>query len=205
MLINTTVTIALFCVSCGKVHREELSYFVLGNSGIMDINCGCGHNIGVLKGLSQGRYRLFFYCEICKDVHSIELSRRGFAQEDALRLFAACQQTEIGVVGNSGAVQQELFDRSNELCAYLKDNLSEEDCNEPHILFEAINRIDDLAENGSICCGECGSNNIGLEVLDRHILLFCSGCGNMYALRAMDESDAKKIRELSFIELQPAK
>ncbi len=201
MIINAAVTLALFCAGCGKMHREEISYFSVGNCGARAVNCECGHYIGILNAAGEGRYMLYTACDLCGELHVMDISRRLFSRGRIVRLSLSCAATEIGLAGDREAVDEELSSRSSEMADYLKETLADGESRTPQVMLEIINRLDDLARMGSIGCGVCGGSNIGMAVEETHVLLYCRNCGSIHYFNAADEEDAQMVRHMRYIDL----
>lgn len=198
MLIDTTFAVVLFCADCGRMHLEEVSAFSLYRK-TKNIICACGKHLGCLRALGSDRYMLSLGA-IEQGVHAVRFSRNILDTNKVYPFPSMCCREEGGFVGSLQAVCNELEFTEKETA----HSIDFPDCiDAPEVMFEVINKVDDLAISGSICCGNCGHSEIGLEIFGSFILLYCSHCGNMYEIRAKYQEDAKYIRKINFIELQP--
>ncbi len=200
MLINTTMALALFCVSCGKLHMEDISCFSLGSSGAKVLHCRSGHYLGIVRAYRAALYEVYVPCELCGELHMIKLGCRF--SEKAVRRLYACQQTEIGLAGSRDAVERELTARDSEIASYLAGIFAEGDVNDPQAMFEVVNHLEELADTGNINC--CSGSGIGLEVQEKYAIVYCRCCGNAYRVRAVNEEDVKKVQGMKFIQLAGA-
>lgn len=197
MLIDTTFAVVLFCPACGRMHLEEVSVFAL-RSGTQTINCFCGYQLAHLRNVDRERCLLSF--GYYNHMQSIYFSLKIIEANRVYPFPGFGFIDEGGFIGSLQAVRSEFA-----LAAATKSMANDfgAKVDAPEVMFEVINKVDDLAVSGSICCGNCWHNDIGLEIFDNFILLYCSHCGNMYEIRARCQEDARSIRKVNFIELQP--
>ena len=177
---------------------EEVSAFSLYRK-TKNIVCVCGRHLACLRFLGGDRYMMSLG-SATQGMHDLRFSRSILDTNKVYPFPSMVCGEEGGFWGSLQAVQSELMCAKRETARAI-DFFDSVDA--PEVMFEVINKVDDLAISGSICCGNCGHSEIGLEVFDSFILLYCSHCGNMYEIRAKYLEDAKHIRKINFIELQP--
>jgi hypothetical protein len=207
VLVDTTFAVTLFCAGCGKLHLEKLSLFELSGTARRNIVCACGKVIGSLRTVSMGHYELSASCAVCGERHSARFSREISSGAETVALGGSCRLANLGFVGSLRTARDEFARRQERLRDYLAAPLTAETtAGDPSVrLFELINRLDDLAAQDNIYCGNCGGSVIGIEVFDNFVVLFCSDCGNMFEFSALTREDVERVRTLKFIELAPGR
>jgi hypothetical protein len=197
MVLDTSFLTALFCISCDRAHVEEFSLFDFIKGSTQRIICDCGNHLGKIKITQRKYYRVSIWRPFYEDYHTKCLSWADFRSGWLLEL-ADYSSERCSFVGAKQAVREGILRQENFLTE--KESLFDEFA-DSQVMFEILNKVDDLAVSGSICCGCCGENDISIEVFDGFIMLFCSHCGNMYKIKAVNKEDAQKIKSVRFIEL----
>jgi len=156
MIIETGALLAMRCPECGKLDYHQLSRFEFGMRKKVEIACKCGFIKLVINTKDRKDYMLQVPCVVCESKHMRSISSRRFWSDDVNYLF--CQETglELGYLGPEEEVR-ELAEAQEESIESLANEFEGEDkyFNNSEIMYEVLNRLHDIAEQGSLYC-QCG-------------------------------------------------
>lgn len=198
MVIETGLTIAYKCSSCGAFEFFDLSVFSLMGGKECRLLCRCGKSGITVYRRNRSGCRIKIPCMACGNdhVYSFRLSRL------LIKNISSFTCPEKGIqqcfIGNDEIVRMKIdllekeFDELIDMFGY------ENYFKNTQVMFDSLNRVHDIAEQGNLCC-ECGSSDIELVLLSDRICLRCGKCGGSKIIHAATNRDLKKILEKRFI------
>jgi hypothetical protein len=204
MLINTISTLALYCSRCGKIQMHDVSRFDLKNAIGRELSCGCGHLQATITGSGHGQYLLDIPCVVCETNHIVCVDIKEFWRGTVNKLYCAAANLELGFSGNRQAIEQTIADHQREFDSIAREVANDDYIENPQIMFEVLNKIHDIAENGGVYC-RCGGNLIEADVQPDYIELVCIHCSGRSVIAAKTEADLAVVQALASIELGPGR
>lgn len=200
MLIDTVSTLALYCAHCGQIQMHDLSRFTLKDAVGRELACSCGQRQATVVGVGHGQYLLDIPCIICETSHIVCLNGKEFWRGKVNKLYCAATNLELGFSGGRTAIEQTVADQRREIDNIIHDAANDDYIENPQIMFEVLNRINDIAERGGVYC-RCGGNIIRADVQPGYIELICVKCEARRAISAKAEADLLTVKGLGSIEI----
>lgn len=192
MLIDTSITIAYKCKTCGSFEFFNTSLFTFLYKKNCSLSCRCKKSWITIKQEGENSFLISIPCIGCGNEHTYLFTRRSILAGDPGAFNCPETGMQICFIGRDEAVRkkvdslEEEFDELMDTCGY------ESYFHNTQVMFDTLNRIHDIALNGDLCC-ECGSTDIGLVLLSDCILLRCGKCGGNKKIPAAKNKDLKDI------------
>ena len=206
MLIDTSVTIAYKCTSCGSFEFFNISLFTLLYKKDCSLSCRCKKSWVNIKQECEGSFLIGIPCIGCGNDHTYLLSKKSILGWSLTASTARscngsgelvifnCPETDMQIffIGRDEAVRrnvdrlEEEFDEMIDMYGY------ESYFDNTQVMFDTLNRIHDIALKGNLFC-ECGSVDIELVLLSGSVLLRCAKCGSSKRIPASKNKDLKDI------------
>lgn len=192
MVVNTGFVVAFKCTQCGSFKFSDISYFRLRAKGLKKLKCRCGGSFAVAAPAGKNRILITVPCIGCGEMHEYlaginDLNRAG-------EMTCRCRNSGIQhcFVGSDELVRSRVDLLENELERLMDELGYERYFTNSQVMFEAVNRLHDLAEQGKLCC-RCGSNNIEIVLLEDKIYLKCRSCPGKSTILAANNKDLGKM------------
>lgn len=192
MLIDTRITIAYKCTSCGSFEFFNVSLFILPVKKHGIFSCRCRKSCIVLKQEGENNYLISIPCIGCGDEHTYLLTKRNIISGD--QVVFSCPETgmQICFIGRDEAVRKKIDSLEEEFDELMDMYGYESYFTNTQVMFDMVNRIHDIALNGKLYC-ECGSTDIEMIMLSECIFLHCGKCGGNKQIPASKNKDLKDV------------
>ncbi len=201
MLIDTSVTIAYKCTSCGSFEFFNISLFTLLYKKACSLSCRCKKSRITIKQEGESSYLISIPCIGCGNGHIYLLTRRNILLGEPVVFNCPETGMQICFVGRDEAVRKKVDSLEEEFDELMDTYGYESYFQNTQVMFDTLNRIHDIALNKNLYC-ECGSTDIGLVLLSGCILLRCAKCGSNKKIPAARNKDLKEILTRSQIMIQ---
>lgn len=190
MLIDTGLTIAYKCSSCGSFEFFNTSLFALLYRKQTRFSCRCKKTGITVTHEGDGGYLVKTPCIGCGNEHLYLLGRKDILRRD-LNVFT-CHETKIQqcFIGRDEIVRRKIDHLEKELDELIDMFGYDSYFRNTQVMFDSLNRIHDIAEQGNLSC-ECGNTGIELVLLSDRILLKCDKCHAGKIVRAATNEDLK--------------
>jgi len=200
MLINLSTTVALSCPACGRLEKERINIFELPAGESRAIRCSCGAEKASIKRKYNSYIEIDYFCLNCSQVHKMVISPEKFWQSNNLYSLS-CKKEGLnpGYFGPPEKVAREL-EKEKEDLEQMAEEMGFNDFEDPDLMLQILDYIDDLAAAGSLSC-ECGSYDINIELFSNKIELICNQCSSHITIKAAVESDLTELKKRDNIEL----
>ncbi|NMB33352.1 MAG: hypothetical protein GX992_03815 [Clostridium sp.] len=175
MIINTDITIAYKCSSCGTFQFANTSLFKAISQRQIHIRCKCkGSNLTIKKERFLG-CRAIVPCIGCGRKHSYSLDTKIFTSSKVAVLN--CPETGITqcFIGKDQEVRRWVDNLEREFDEIINTLGYDNYFANTQVMFDTLNMIHDIAEKGNLFC-ECGNNDIELLLFSDRIYLRCRKC-----------------------------
>ncbi|NLV35607.1 MAG: hypothetical protein GXY17_02890 [Clostridiaceae bacterium] len=198
MLIDTSVTIAYKCTSCGSFAFFNASLFTLLYKKNYSLSCHCKKSSISVRQEGENSFFVRIPCIGCDHEHVYMISGRSILLGKPLSI--SCPETgmQIFFIGTDEAVQKKVDSVEEELDNLIDTYGYESYFENTRVMFDTLNRIHDIALSKNLYC-ECDSTDIGLVLLPDCILLHCAKCGSRKIIPAAKNKDLKDILAISHI------
>lgn len=193
MLVTTSTTLALFCPHCGKLMYHDISLFQFAGSNSIDIYCECGEVKTTIVAKKHQQYLLHMDCVVCETKHLIPFSASQFWANEVMRVNCTDVTLELGFLGPRHMVEEAISKCQHELQDVIRDLGFDDYFVNPEIMYEVLNVIHDIAEQGELFC-QCGASQIGVDILPEELELTCNVCRGVLHIPARNETDLNDIR-----------
>ncbi|RCX12347.1 hypothetical protein DFR58_12236 [Anaerobacterium chartisolvens] len=194
MLIETSITIAYRCSSCGSFEFFYLPLFKLFGDRHYHAACRCGKS-GITithENLGQNNYKIKLGCIGCGMDHALELKRRELLKNKLNVFYCPHTGIQICFIGNDESVRNKVDSVEREYDSLI-DKLGYDDYFEnTRVMLDSLNLIHDIAESGNLGC-ECGNKDIELNLLSDKISLSCKKCSGFITIQASSNEDLKNV------------
>ena len=132
---------------------------------------------------------------MCDTVHNFNIRKVTFWKNKFFVL--TCPETCIGIlfIGDYDEVKREIY-KQEEMFIKMNEEFAISD--ELNLIFETVERINDLAKDGAISC-TCKSTAISIEIDNEKISLYCRDCKRVYDLPATEETLEKLLNTNSIV------
>lgn len=174
MLIDTSITIAYKCSSCGSIGFYNTSLFKILMFGENHFGCRCKKSELAVTGNDTG-YLVRVSCIGCGDEHIYSVDRKEIIKKGIAVLVCPETGLQLCFIGRDELVRNRVDDLENKLDRLIDMFGYESYFKNTQVMFDLLNKIHDIAEQGNLCC-ECGNNDIELLLFPESIILKCKRC-----------------------------
>ncbi|MCX7842725.1 MAG: hypothetical protein N2489_06590 [Clostridia bacterium] len=192
MIIDTTMTIAYKCSSCGTFDYFGFSLFKLFNKKQQFVTCRCKNSGFSLGEAGGGRLKAVMPCLACGGEHRFILDCKEILTKGVITIFCPNTGIHLCFIGNDILVRRKIDALEKELDEMIDTLGYDNYFKNTRVMFDSLNRIHDIAEQGNLIC-ECGSEDIELILFSDKIKLKCSRCPGSSIIQAASNEDLKKI------------
>ena len=187
MIVSTRTTVALRCVECGKLDFHDLSLFSFARTKALKFPCACGrHKFTV--GAKGNRFWLQFSCPLCESTHFLYFPRAEFWDPEVKDITCSETGADVGFFGLDKDVREFAQADNRRALEAAAEELGDDYFISPEVMYETLNRVHDLAEEGELSC-LCGNFNVEIDILPDRLELHCPQCGRWRLVRAENEED----------------
>lgn len=192
MLIETSVTIAYKCNSCGSFEFFNVSLFNLLYEKEISFYCRCKKSSITIKQEGKSGFLIKTPCIGCGNEHIYLLGKKDMLKKE-LSIFN-CPETGIQqcFLGKDGNVRKRVDSLEEELDELIDMFGYESYFKNTQVMLDSLNRIHDIAEQRNLYC-ECGSEKIELVLFPDRVLLKCGKCNANKIIHAATNEDLKDI------------
>ncbi len=192
MLIDTRVTIAYKCHSCGTFEFFNTSLFKFLHKKEHILTCRCTNSSLVITEDCHKEYRIRIPCIGCGNDHIFMLPRKGLLSKIVNVLYCPETGVQLCFIGNDGDVRKKIDNLERELDELINLFGYDNYFKNTQVMFDVLNRIHDIAEQGNLIC-ECGNKDIELVMLPDEIHLKCIKCPGNKIIKASSNNHLKDI------------
>ncbi|HLN60012.1 MAG TPA: hypothetical protein VK464_00575 [Symbiobacteriaceae bacterium] len=200
MLIPAHTTFAIRCPQCGRLETSTVSRFAFsGAGGSVKVACSCGsHKLSVSARAEQVAVQL--PCYLCDGLHFLYFSPRNFWKGHLKPV--ACPETDLqlGVFGPEAEVEVYARTGGTELDRLMDDEAFGEYFDHPVVMFEALSRVHNMAEEGRLSC-VCGNDHIAVDIYPERLELCCPDCGRRKTIMAARDEDLTLLETAAHLEV----
>lgn len=197
MLIDTGMTIAYKCSSCGTFEFIDVSLFKLLPK-VNCFKCRCSMSEITISRVGSFSYKINVPCIGCGGEHSFPLDGKKILSDELNILSCPEKGTSICIIGRDGDVRKKVDSLEHELDEMINMLGYDIYFKNTQVMLDSLNRIHDLAEQGNLLC-ECGNDDIDLILLSDKICLQCKRCKSTITVFAATNEDLKAILARQFI------
>jgi len=192
MLIDTSITIAYKCPSCGSFKFFSISVFAVSYKNIHSLKCDCNKSEISVARNSSGSFVLVAPCIGCGGEHAISIDKNKMLHKE-VNIFS-CSSTGIEqcFIGKDLAVRKKIDKLEKELDKLIDMFGYDNYFKNTQVMFDSLNKIHDIAEQGNLYC-ECGNSDIELSLLSDKIYLKCKKCSASRVIYAISNEHLKDI------------
>ncbi len=167
-------SIAYICPYCSSISIRDINLFDFSGSDTTPFSCAknCDEDCITITP-KKDKYTISINCPMCDDPHVFNIKKITFWKNNFFVL--TCPDTGIGIlfIGEYAKVKAEI-ERQEEMFVKMNEEFSISE--ELNVIFNAVERINDLAKKGDISCS-CGKSEISIEIDNENITLCCRNCG----------------------------
>lgn len=198
MIIDTSLTIAFKCPSCGSYEFFNLSMFKLLYSKEYNFSCHCNNSSTLLSVENSKDYKVKIGCIGCGNDHIYIISRKELLNKE-INIFH-CPQTGIQqcFIGKDHVVRSKIDNLEKEMDELIDMFGYDNYFKNTRVMFDSLNKVHDIAEQGNLFC-ECGNEDIELRLLADKIHLKCNKCQGSLSISAASNEDLKKTQKFQSI------
>lgn len=192
MLIDTSVTIAYKCTSCGSFEFFDVSMFTLLYKKNFTLPCRCKESSISIKKDSEKNFLIVIPCIGCGSRHTYLFTRKSILSGELL--VFNCPETDIQIcfIGKDEAVRGKVDSLEKEFDELINTYGYESYFLNTQVMFDTLNHIHDIALKNNLYC-ECGSDEIELVLLSDCVFLRCGKCGGSIKVPAAKNEDLKNL------------
>ncbi len=178
-------SIAYICPYCSSIAIRDINLFDFSGNTPTAFTCGgdCFEQC-ITVTPKKDKYTISVNCPMCDDPHVFNIKKITFWQNKLLILH--CPDTGIGIlfIGDRDTVKAEI-EQQEEM--FIKMNEEYAVSEELNMIFDTVERINELAKSGGVSCS-CGSSAISIEIDSEKITLRCRDCARVKDIPAPEES-----------------
>lgn len=187
MIINTGITFAYKCSSCGTFQFNNISLFEISQKEESVFTCRCKKAALVMKKESPAVFKIVIPCIGCGTSHIYLMSIKEFIAQEIYIFNCPNTGIEQCFVGSEQAVRKKIDKLEREYDELINMFGYDNYFINTQVMFDSLNIIHDIAERGNLFC-ECGNDDIDLLLLSDKIYLRCSLCpGNKIIYASSNE------------------
>ena len=189
MITDLTTSIICVCPECSRVNRKKISAFDFPKGKVTSILCDspeCKCNILSFSHYKD-RYKIDIECPVCGETHIYKVTQKKFWEKDLFILN--CPELSFGSLfaGKDEKRLAEEFAFQNDLMNGLIAANNNSDENDLYLLFDTVEKINELARNKKIKCS-CEKNRITIGIDVNTVSLKCDNCGKTLVLPVSEET-----------------
>lgn len=193
-MINTDMTVAYKCSSCGTFEFFDVSFFKLLDKKEYCHKCRCSKSMVIIEENKPGKYLIKIPCIGCGKKHVFFFKRRDILyKRNSVKIFN-CPETGVYccVIGKGDKVRSEIDSLEKELDEMINKFGYDSYFKNTQVMFDILNILHDIAEQDNLYC-ECGNNDVELILLSDRINLRCKKCSGSKDIYASTNEDLKDI------------
>lgn len=199
VLISARTTFALRCPQCGQMEAAAVSRFQLAGGRSLKVSCSCGgHKLTI--GAKHGQVAVQIPCYLCDGIHFMYDSSKRFWHEAFRHISCSETELQLGAYGQTPEVEAYARPGVSDLDRLLEDAAFDDYFDHPEIMYQALNLVHNLAEQGSLACA-CGNPKISVDIYPDRLELICLDCGRHKAIMAATEADLTLLELTTRIEV----
>lgn len=192
MLIDTSVTIAYKCYSCGAFEFFNTTLFKFLQKKEHLFTCRCNNSSILIIQENRRTFRITIPCIGCGSEHTFILPRKDLLSKVVSVLYCPETGMQQCFIGNDEDVRKKIDNLERELDDLINLFGYDNYFKNTQVMFDALNKIHDIAEAGNLSC-ECGNRDIELIMLPDKICLKCTKCSGSKIIEASSNTDLKDI------------
>ncbi len=196
MLIDTSITIAYKCTSCGSFEFFNVSMFTLTYRKSCVLPCRCRKSCVSIKQEGEGSYLISIPCIGCDNEHTYLIAKKPMLLGETVVLNCPETGMQICFIGRDEAVRRKVDSLEEEFDELMDTYGYENYFRNTQVMFDTLNHIHDIALKGNLSC-ECGDSEIELVLLSDCILLRCGRCGGSQTIPAAKNEDLREVLKKS--------
>lgn len=178
-------SIGYICPGCSSISVEDTNLFDFSGTTPTVFRCGeaCGEAC-ISVSSKKDKYAVTVNCPMCDEPHLFNIRKITFWQSKFFVMH--CPETGIGIlfIGDHDTVNKELCEQEE---MFVKMNEEFAISEELTIIFDTVERINEIAKDGNVRC-TCGGSAISIEIDNEKITLRCRDCGREKDIPANAES-----------------
>ena len=199
MLVPAQTSFAVRCPQCGRLEITPVSRFALSGGQSVKHTCSCGaHKLTV--GSKPGQVSVQLPCYLCDGLHFLYFAPKRFWEGQLKQVTCSDTELQLGVFGPQGEVELYARTGGSELDRLMGDAAFGEYFDHPEVMYQALSRVHDLAEEGNLGC-VCGNHQISVDIYPEHLELLCPECGRLKSLLATSDEDLAPLERATNITL----
>ena len=191
MVYDCSRTLACICPYCTTVSKRIITPFDFSGDEIVTANClvhGCGEKC---VAISQGakKYKVEIECPVCAQTHTFLVPYNSMWTKNVMTFKCPESTIDVLFIGKEELVDKKIEESIEAYRQMIED--SENESEEIDLLYEIIERLEELSQNGNIKC-VCGNHRIKPMLLPDGIEMVCDDCGR-HAKIDIDEISLEKL------------
>jgi hypothetical protein len=200
MIVATEFLVAIRCPCCGKLDFHSISRFMFAGISLYKVMCSCGASKLIIGTKNRRQYWFQIPCVLCETNHLVYYKAKQLWSDEVSFLYCSDTNVELGFFGPDIKVRAVVNNYEHNLESLVDDLGYDDYFFNPEIMFEVLNSLHDIAEEGFLYC-ECGSYQIEIDVFPDGIELQCKDCKRISVVSADKEEDLNWIKGIKRIEL----
>jgi hypothetical protein len=196
MLIDTSITIAYKCTSCGSFEFFNVSMFTLTYKKNCGLSCRCRKSCISMEQEGGNGYLVNIPCIGCGNEHTYLITKKSMLLGETTVLNCPETGMQICFIGRDEAVRRKVDSLEEEFDELMDTYGYENYFRNTQVMFDTLNHIHDIALKGNLSC-ECGDSDIELVLLSDCILLRCGRCGGNRIIPAAKNEDLGEVLKKS--------
>ena len=187
MIINTGITLAYKCSSCGAFQFNNVSLFEIPQKEDIVFTCRCRESSLVIKKESPTIFKIVIPCIGCGINHVYLVSTKEFIAQEIYIFNCPNTGIEQCFMGSDQIVRKKIDNLEREYDELINRLGYDNYFVNTQVMLDSLNLIHDIAERGNLFC-ECGNDDIELLLLSDRIYLRCNLCpGNKIIYASSNE------------------
>lgn len=190
MIINTGITFAYKCSSCGTFQFNNISLFEIPQKEEIVFTCRCKGASLRIKKESPAIFKIVIPCIGCGSSHIYFVSIKEFIAQEIYIFNCPNTGIEQCFIGSDQIVRKKIDNLEREYDELINMLGYDNYFINTQVMFDSLNIIHDIAERGNLFC-ECGNNDIELLLLSDKIYLRCNLCPGNKIIHASSNEHLK--------------
>ncbi len=192
MLIDTSLTIAYKCPSCGSFEFFNVSLFSMSSREDSVLRCHCKNSRITVRADFERGLLVKMPCIGCGNDHAFLFGKKDLLTKE-INTFS-CPETgmKLCFLGKDLPVRKAVDNIEEELDELINMFGYDSYFRNTQVMLDSLNKIHDIAEQGNLYC-ECGNRDIELVLLSDRIFLKCSRCNTGKMIKAATNEDLKAV------------
>ncbi len=200
MIVATEAVLAMRCPSCGKLDFHTISRFAFAGISSYKITCTCGTPKLIIGTKNRKQYWIQVPCILCETNHLSYYKAHQLWSDEVIYFYCIDTKVELGFMGPDEKVRAVVNNYDHNLESLVNDLGYDDYFFNPEIMFEVLNCLHDIAEEGFLYC-ECGSYQIEINIFPDRVELQCKDCKTVSVVYAENEEDLNEVKGVKKIEL----